>query len=85
MSLCPFPHCTNELTGRHAVLCADHHLAMVGFEGKFLIRMKIKASRASSEDFREHLEEQLVGYTNAAIKRAIEADPFLQQQETNRV
>ncbi|MFK5980847.1 MAG: hypothetical protein QM488_18385 [Rhizobiaceae bacterium] len=85
MSLCPFPKCTNELTGKHAVLCADHHLAMVEGEGRFLVRMKIKACRQPNEEYREHLEDQLVGYTNAAINRAIEANPNLQNQETNRV
>lgn len=69
MSGCPVPGCTNELPGDWAVLCTDHYFALDPVEAKFLVKMKVLAKRAKTDDARDHLEKQLGSYIRNAVAK----------------
>ena len=85
MTFCPFPNCSEELTGRHAVICSEHYFQLGEKEARFLIRMKILASRTRDEQKRKHLESQLEGYIQSAIRRAISNRNIPVNKESNCV
>jgi len=85
MTLCPHPDCHEELRGRNAFLCPNHFFILPSREAQTLIRLKVAATRALDGDIREHLESQLDGYIQIAIRRAIAAKPHRNQQENSSV
>lgn len=68
MSPCPFPGCAKPAPGRHGVFCADHHFQIEPGYTRLLLRTKIAMSRAHNESDRAHLEDQLTGYINSALR-----------------
>ncbi|MBL4598561.1 MAG: hypothetical protein JKX93_06280 [Rhizobiaceae bacterium] len=85
MTLCPHPDCHEELRGRNAFLCPNHFFILPSREAQTLIRLKVAATRSPHGDIREHLESQLVGYIQIAIRRAIAAKTPINQQENSCV
>lgn len=75
MSRCAMPECLIEATG---IFCPDHYFALPPKQARWLVRWQIKLARCDDEDTRQHMREQLHGYTQEAV-RAIQSAEAISQ------
>ncbi|UVK45339.1 hypothetical protein BPNPMPFG_000866 [Mesorhizobium sp. AR07] len=75
---CAMPECPNEATG---IFCPDHYVKLQPTQAKWLVRWQIKMMRCDDADTKQHMREQLHGYTQEAI-RAIQSAEAISQAAT---
>jgi hypothetical protein len=62
---CAMPGCQEDATG---IFCPGHYVQLPPKEAKWLVRLQIMILRSDDADRKQHLREQLHGYTQAAIR-----------------
>lgn len=62
---CAVPDCANDATG---IFCPDHYIALPPKEAQWLVRWQIKTLRCEDGETKQHMREQLHGYTQQAIR-----------------
>lgn len=62
---CAVPDCPNDATG---IFCPDHYIALPPKQAQWLVRWQIKMMRCEDGDTKQHMREQLHGYTQEAVR-----------------
>ncbi|MBZ9678931.1 hypothetical protein [Mesorhizobium sp. ES1-1] len=62
---CAMPECPREATG---IFCPDHYVQLEPSQAKWLVRWEIKLARCEDEGTKQHMREQLHGYTQEAVR-----------------
>ncbi|MER8964458.1 hypothetical protein NKI25_01840 [Mesorhizobium sp. M0808] len=62
---CTVPGCPLDATG---IFCPDHYCALPPKQAQWLVRWQIKMMRCEDADTKQHMREQLHGYTQEAIR-----------------
>lgn len=75
MSRCAMPACPKDATG---IFCPDHYVMLQPSQAKWLVRWQIKMMRCVDADTKQHMREQLHGYTQEAV-RAIQSAEAISQ------
>ncbi|MES0164882.1 hypothetical protein NKJ87_02655 [Mesorhizobium sp. M0027] len=65
MSHCAMPACSNAATG---IFCPDHYFKLPASQAHWLVRWQFKMLRCEDADTKQHMREQLHGYTQEAIR-----------------
>ncbi|MER8990453.1 hypothetical protein [Mesorhizobium sp. M0678] len=75
---CAMPECPNDATG---IFCPDHYIALPPKQAQWLVRWQIKMMRCDDADTKQHMRDQLHGYTQEAV-RAIQSAEAISQAAT---
>ncbi|RWE96794.1 hypothetical protein [Mesorhizobium sp.] len=62
---CAMPECPDDATG---IFCPDHYIALPPKQAQWLVRWQIKMMRCEDADTKQHMREQLHGYTQEAVR-----------------
>ncbi|TPJ83879.1 hypothetical protein FJ422_16535 [Mesorhizobium sp. B2-6-3] len=72
---CAMPTCPKPATG---IFCPDHYIALPPKEALWLVRWQIKTLRCEDADTKQHMQDQLHGYTAQAIRTLQSAEAISQ-------
>ncbi|MER9127812.1 hypothetical protein NKH81_33070 [Mesorhizobium sp. M0959] len=75
MSHCAMPACPSAATG---IFCPDHYFRLPASQAHWLIRWQFKMLRCEDADTKQHMREQLHGYTQEAIRTLQSAEAISQ-------
>lgn len=62
---CAMPGCHQDATG---IFCSSCYFRLPAKDAKWLVRLQIMIARSDDTELKDHLREQLHGYTQAAIR-----------------
>lgn len=62
---CAMPGCEADATG---VFCSRHYFLLPAKDARWLARMQILIARSDDAETKQHLREQLAGYTAMAVR-----------------
>lgn len=75
MSHCAMPACPSAATG---IFCPDHYFKLPASQAHWLVRWQFKMLRCEDADTKQHMREQLHGYTQEAIRTLQSAEAISQ-------
>lgn len=76
---CAMPNCQHDATG---VFCSPHYFLLPAKDARWLARLQIMIARCDDTETKQHLREQLAGYTAIAVRTLQRSEASTSSQAT---